>query len=88
MLAQAMKPPLRMSSGFTPNSAGLKMTRSASFPTSIEPTMWEMPWAMAGLMVYLAQIAEATEVVGGEVRFAAQAAKLLLSSCGRSATCG
>ena len=29
-------------------------TRSASLPTSTEPTSWAMPWVMAGLMVYLA----------------------------------
>ncbi len=53
MFAQAMKPPLRMVSGFTPKKAGFQMTRSASLPTSMLPTSWAMPCVMAGLIVYL-----------------------------------
>ena len=46
---------------------GFHRTKSASLPSEIEPTLkvsffwrenkyyWEMPWAMAGLMVYLAK---------------------------------
>ena len=55
MAAMAIRPPLRMSAGLTPkNMGGLQTTMSAHLPTSMEPTSWLMPWAMAGLMVYLA----------------------------------
>ena len=54
MGAAAMVPPLITMSGFTPKKAGFHRTRSASLPTSTEPTMWLMPCAMAGLIVYLA----------------------------------
>ncbi|MNL80441.1 hypothetical protein D3C87_2072960 [compost metagenome] len=54
MAAIAMKPPLRMTAGLTPKNAGFQITMSAHLPTSSEPTSWLMPWAMAGLMVYLA----------------------------------
>ena len=40
--------------GLTPKKAGFHSTRSASLPTSTEPTHGEMPWVIAGLMVYLA----------------------------------
>ena len=53
--AQTMKPPFRMSSGLTPKNLGSHNTRSASLPTSIEPTWSAMPWVRAGLMVYLAR---------------------------------
>ena len=53
--AQAMKPPLMTSSGLAPKKAGFQRTRSASLPTSTEPIeVADMPWAMAGLIVYLA----------------------------------
>mmetsp|Transcript_10993 Transcript_10993/g.32571 ORF Transcript_10993/g.32571 Transcript_10993/m.32571 type:complete len:215 (+) Transcript_10993:25-669(+) len=52
--AQAMVPPLMTISGLAPKSAGFQMTRSASLPASTEPTACAMPWATAGLMVYLA----------------------------------
>ena len=52
--AQAIAPPLITRSGFTPKNAGDHSTRSASLPTSIEPTSSAMPCAMAGLMVYFA----------------------------------
>ncbi|MNV53580.1 hypothetical protein D3C71_1457340 [compost metagenome] len=52
--AMAMRPPFKMSAGFTPKNAGFQMTMSAHLPTSSEPTSWLMPCAMAGLMVYLA----------------------------------
>ena len=42
----AMKPPLMTSSGLTPKNAGFHSTRSASLPTSIEPTCSAMPCAM------------------------------------------
>ena len=45
-------PPLRIRLGLTPKKAGFHTTRSASLPTSTEPTRWLMPWLMAGLMVY------------------------------------
>ncbi|MNU06002.1 hypothetical protein D3C72_2510210 [compost metagenome] len=54
MGAAAMEPPSSTISGFTPKKAGLHSTRSARLPTSMEPMCWLMPWAMAGLMVYLA----------------------------------
>jgi hypothetical protein len=46
-------PPLIISAGLTAK-AGAHSTRSASLPTSTEPTSWPMPWVSAGLMVYLA----------------------------------
>src|SRR5262249_31095186 len=52
--AYAISPPLSTSSGFTPKNAGCQSTRSASLPASIDPTRWPMPWAIAGLIVYLA----------------------------------
>ena len=54
MGAAAMLPALRTRSGLTPKNAGDHTTRSASLPGSIEPTCWEIPCAIAGLMVYLA----------------------------------
>src|SRR5262249_45735171 len=54
MAALAMLPPLRMRLGLTPKNAGRHSTRSASLPTSTEPTTWAMPCVRAGLMVYLA----------------------------------
>src|SRR5437868_15212091 len=50
---QAMKPPLITISGFTPKNAGCQITRSASLPGSMDPISPAMPWAMAGLIVYL-----------------------------------
>ena len=41
-------------SGLTPKNAGDHSTRSASLPFSTEPISFETPWAIAGLMVYLA----------------------------------
>ncbi len=41
-------------SGLTPKKAGDHSTRSASLPFSMEPMCFDMPCAMAGLMVYLA----------------------------------
>ncbi len=52
--AHAMKPPLTTSSGLTPKNSGRHSTRSASLPTSTDPTSCETPWAMAGLIVYFA----------------------------------
>ena len=52
--AATIAPPLTMIAGFTPKKAGFQSTRSASLPTSIEPTSWAMPCASAGLIVYLA----------------------------------
>ena len=52
--AAAMMPPLITSDGLTPKKAGFQTTRSASLPTSIEPTSWLMPCVIAGLIVYLA----------------------------------
>ena len=54
MAARAMLPPLRMQNGLTPKKAGFQITMSAHLPGSMLPTSWLMPWAMAGLMVYLA----------------------------------
>ena len=54
MAAAAMEPDFRIMSGFTPKKAGVQMTRSASLPTSTEPTCFEMPWEIAGLIVYFA----------------------------------
>jgi hypothetical protein len=52
--AAAIMPPLMISDGLTPKKAGFHRHRSASLPTSTEPTSWAMPWARAGLIVYLA----------------------------------
>jgi hypothetical protein len=54
MAAAAIMPPFRIRLGLTPKKAGFHSTRSASLPTSMEPTVWAMPWVSAGLMVYLA----------------------------------
>ena len=54
MSAIAIVPPLMIIEGLTPKKAGRHNTRSAHLPTSTEPTACEMPWAIAGLMVYLA----------------------------------
>jgi len=53
--AQATNPPLSTISGLTPKYAGFHSTRSASFPSETVPISPPMPWAMAGLMVYLAR---------------------------------
>src|ERR1700688_203086 len=50
---QAMTPPLMTISGFAPKRAGFQSTRSASLPGSTEPIKWLIPWAIAGLIVYL-----------------------------------
>ena len=52
--AVPMLPPSSTISGFTPNMAGFHSTRSARLPTSTEPISFDMPCAMAGLIVYLA----------------------------------
>jgi hypothetical protein len=39
--------------GLLPNHAGSHRTKSASLFFSMLPIMWDMPCAMAGLMVYL-----------------------------------
>ena len=52
--ASAMKPPFSTRLGLTPKKAGFQSTRSAHLPISTEPTSWLMPFAMAGLIVYLA----------------------------------
>ena len=52
--AQAIVPPLMTISGLAPKWDGFQRTMSASLPTSREPMWSAMPWAMAGLMVYLA----------------------------------
>ncbi len=52
--AQAMTPPLSTAWLRTPKNAGSQRTRSASLPTSTEPTSPSMPCATAGQIVYLA----------------------------------
>lgn len=52
--AHAIVPPFMTISGLAPNRAGFQRQRSASFPVSMDPTMWLIPCAMAGLMVYFA----------------------------------
>ncbi len=54
MSAQLMRPPLMTSLGLAPNAWGVQSTRSAILPGAMEPTTWEMPKVMAGLMVTLA----------------------------------
>ena len=53
IMAQETMPLLTTCDGLLPNQAGSHSTRSASLPGSRLPTMCDMPWAMAGLMVYL-----------------------------------
>ena len=53
-LAQAIIPPLSTTCGRTPKNAGSHSTRSASLPTSTEPTSPSRPWVIAGQIVYLA----------------------------------
>ena len=53
--AAAIAPPLTTRSGLMPKKAGDHSTRSASLPASTEPTWRDTPWAIAGLMVYLAR---------------------------------
>ena len=52
--AHATMPPFTTSSGRTPNSDGFHTTRSAHLPSSTLPMSCATPWAIAGLMVYLA----------------------------------
>src|SRR2546429_7846995 len=52
--AHAITPPFTTSPGLTPKNAGRQSTRSASLPSSTEPTSAARPWAIAGLIVYLA----------------------------------
>ena len=52
--AYTIAPPLITTSGRQPKNFGSHRTRSASLPGSTDPTSWSMPWAMAGLIVYLA----------------------------------
>ena len=54
IIAAAIVPPLRIRLGLTPKNAGFHSTRSAHFPTAIEPTSCAMPWVNAGLIVYFA----------------------------------
>ena len=54
MTAAAIKPPLIINEGLIPKKAGFHSTRSAILPTSTEPTSRAIPWAIAGLIVYLA----------------------------------
>src|SRR5258708_28620690 len=49
----AMTPPLMTISGFAPKNAGFHSTRSASLPVSTEPIRCDIPWEIAGFMVYL-----------------------------------
>ena len=41
-------------SGLTPKKAGRHITMSANFPTSIDPIISLIPWAIAGFTVYFA----------------------------------
>ena len=52
--AHAMSPPFRTTAGRMPKNAGFQRQRSASLPTSTEPTSSSNPWAIAGLIVTLA----------------------------------
>ncbi len=52
--AQAITPPLTTTDGRTPKNAGSHKHRSASLPTSTEPTSPSSPWDTAGQMVTLA----------------------------------
>ena len=52
--AHAMNPPFNTISGLAPKNAGFHRIRSASFPTSTDPTSPAIPWVIAGLIVYFA----------------------------------
>ena len=52
--AHAIAPPLMTTAGRTPKNFGSHTTRSASLPTSIDPTSYAIPCAIAGLIVYFA----------------------------------
>ena len=54
MGAAAIVPPISTMAGFTPKNAGSHNTRSARLPAATDPMCLDMPWAMAGLIVYLA----------------------------------
>lgn len=41
-------------SGLTPKKAGRHITMSANFPTSMDPIISLIPWAIAGFTVYFA----------------------------------
>ena len=45
---------VEISAGLVAKKCGFHSTRSASFPTSTEPTSCATPWVIAGLIVYLA----------------------------------
>ena len=63
MFAQTIKPPLSTSLGLAPKKAGSQSTRSAILPGAIEPSTWEMPAVMAGLMRDLGHVPQHAEVV-------------------------
>lgn len=44
---QTMTPAFNISSGLEPKYSGVKQTKSATLPTSIEPTAWPIPCARA-----------------------------------------
>ena len=48
---QAIIPPFKTISGFTPKNAGFHKTRSANLPASTDPTWPAIPCEIAGLMV-------------------------------------
>ena len=52
--AQATMPPFSTTEARTAKKAGSHSTRSASLPTSTEPTSLARPWVTAGQIVYLA----------------------------------
>ncbi len=60
-----MAPPLMTRLGRTPKKAGSQSTRSASFPTSTDPTWASMPCATAGLIVYFATYRRARSLSAG-----------------------
>ena len=87
IIAPAMKPPLMTSSGLTPKNAGFHSTRSASLPTSIEPTSRRDAVRDRRVdRVFRDVAAHAQVVVAGASRPAA--ARAAASSCRRSARCG
>ena len=66
--AQAIMPPLITACGRTPKNAGSHSTRSASLPTSTEPTSWSSPCAIGRADGVLRDVAAGPVVVGARRR--------------------
>src|SRR5206468_10533509 len=63
--AQTTTPDLMTRRGRMPKKAGSQSVRSASLPTSTEPSSSPSPWAIAGQIVYLATYRRARALSAG-----------------------